>query len=377
MPVSGGLPVLGYFVTHPTLKIGQVVQADFSVFSVHFFIDGAKRQFEKSAFTDGDLSRIYLPPGTRCRTSDRGCRIDQVLEQIRYERPVVYLVTTDDGLQLQLKESDLVPAAIVREDPVTSLTTLQQEGLTLFASRSELVDAVAEVVRQGGGLTALLSSRIDVRPHQAYVAGVVLQDRLRRYILADEVGLGKTIEAGIVVQDLLTTRPTAKVLVLCPGALTQQWLCEFYTKFSNRVFTLLDLHTTPDRLSPHQRRTVIAPLHAINGPHRTWLKDILSPVVQIPVELEKLFVVIEHELPGREQLLEIAAGIATEEGELPNGPELDTLLDAASGLIRHLFRWRKWQYARKLVRDPEGVNVLFESLCCAPKSGCAAVETGY
>lgn len=62
---------------------------------------------------------------------------------------------------------------------------------------------------------------------------------------------------------------------------------------------------------------------------------ILSPIVQIPVELEKLFVVIEHELPGREQLLEIASGIGTEAGELPEGQELDTLLDAASGLTRH------------------------------------------
>jgi hypothetical protein len=62
---------------------------------------------------------------------------------------------------------------------------------------------------------------------------------------------------------------------------------------------------------------------------------ILAPVVSIPVELERLFVVIEHELPGREQLAEIARGIATEEGELPNGPELDRILDAAAGLTRY------------------------------------------
>ncbi|MGE3407553.1 MAG: AAA family ATPase [Pirellulales bacterium] len=68
--------------------------------------------------------------------------------------------------------------------------------------------------------------------------------------------------------------------------------------------------------------------------HRTFLV-VLSPVVQIPIELEKLFVVIEHELPGREQLEEIACGIGTEEGELPSGPEMQTLLDAASGLTRY------------------------------------------
>jgi hypothetical protein len=62
---------------------------------------------------------------------------------------------------------------------------------------------------------------------------------------------------------------------------------------------------------------------------------VLSPMVQIPIELEKMFVVIEHDLPGRTQLEEIARGIGTESGELPDGPQLQTLLDAASGLTRH------------------------------------------
>ena len=56
---------------------------------------------------------------------------------------------------------------------------------------------------------------------------------------------------------------------------------------------------------------------------------VLSPVVSIPTELEKLFVVVEHDLPGREQLEQIARGIATEEGELPDGdgPVLDGLIE--------------------------------------------------
>jgi hypothetical protein len=62
---------------------------------------------------------------------------------------------------------------------------------------------------------------------------------------------------------------------------------------------------------------------------------VLSPVVQIPTELEKLFVVLEHELPHRQQLAEIAGGIATEPGELPTGDELARVLDAAVGLTRY------------------------------------------
>jgi hypothetical protein len=62
---------------------------------------------------------------------------------------------------------------------------------------------------------------------------------------------------------------------------------------------------------------------------------VLSPLVAIPVELEKLFVVLEHDLPVRQQLHEIARGIATEDGELPTGAQLDMLLDAAAGLTRY------------------------------------------
>lgn len=62
---------------------------------------------------------------------------------------------------------------------------------------------------------------------------------------------------------------------------------------------------------------------------------VLAPVVNIPIELEKLFIVLPHDLPQREQLLEIARGIGTESGELPDGPVLEQLLDAAAGLTRY------------------------------------------
>jgi hypothetical protein len=61
---------------------------------------------------------------------------------------------------------------------------------------------------------------------------------------------------------------------------------------------------------------------------------VLSPVVQIPVELERAFLVIEHPLPSRDQLEAIARGVATDDGEMPTGLELQRLLDAAAGLTR-------------------------------------------
>jgi len=62
---------------------------------------------------------------------------------------------------------------------------------------------------------------------------------------------------------------------------------------------------------------------------------VLSPIVQIPLELEKQFILLEHQLPDREQLAQIAAEIATEEGEMPEGDELEKLLDASAGLTRY------------------------------------------
>ncbi len=70
------------------------------------------------------------------------------------------------------------------------------------------------------------------------------------------------------------------------------------------------------------------------GRSRRTFIIVLSPLVQLPAELEKLFVVIEHELPNSEQLAEIARGVATEDGELPADVELTRLLEAASGLTR-------------------------------------------
>ena len=67
--------------------------------------------------------------------------------------------------------------------------------------------------------------------------------------------------------------------------------------------------------------------------HRTFLL-VLSPVIQIPTELEKHFTVVQHDLPARTELLEIAQGVATETDELPDGADLDRILDAAAGLTR-------------------------------------------
>jgi hypothetical protein len=75
--------------------------------------------------------------------------------------------------------------------------------------------------------------------------------------------------------------------------------------------------------------------HQISAGKRTSsFVVILSPVLQIPTELEKAIVVIDHDLPDREQLREIAHSLATEPTDLPAGADLERLLDASAGLSR-------------------------------------------
>ncbi|TWT56541.1 AAA family ATPase [Allorhodopirellula solitaria] len=72
----------------------------------------------------------------------------------------------------------------------------------------------------------------------------------------------------------------------------------------------------------------------IEGKSARTFVVVLSPIVQIPPELETLFATVPHQRPDRSQLGEIAAGVATVDGELPEGNELDAVLDAAAGLTR-------------------------------------------
>jgi len=162
----------------------------------------------------------------------------------------MYEVVGEDRSTSSLSELDLTPEPMTGPaSPGAALAALVRQSFRLFAQRESFARAYERTIYSGFGIRALLSSRVDLRPHQAYVAATVLRDPIRRYILADEVGLGKTIEAGIILHDLLMTHPSARVLVICPGSLTQQWLCELYSKFGGYVFRLLDRYS-PDSLTP-------------------------------------------------------------------------------------------------------------------------------
>src|SRR5512147_2521602 len=120
--------------------------------------------------------------------------------------------------------------------PVESLAAGQAGPASAFALRTRV--ARLEALRRADGLGALLSSRVHVLPHQVGAAGRILSDRSPRFVLADEVGLGKTIEAGLVFAGLRQLGLAERVVVVVPEHLAFQWLAELFHKF-NALFTLL------------------------------------------------------------------------------------------------------------------------------------------
>lgn len=233
--------MIGFIVKHSGFGFGKVVDQNDGHVTVEFFAPPQRLRLATGGRRPV-VNRRLLPVNTVCSSPDGTCRIAAVVPVDSESAPYRYQVELESGLTKQVSEIELTPQGTQPpSSPLEALADLQLEGYTTFRKRESLAEAWWASIRTAQGLRALLSSRIDLRPHQAYVVGTVLLDRLPRYLLADEVGLGKTIEAGIVIHDLLERRPSARILVLCPSTLTQQWLCELYAKFSGRVFSMLDL----------------------------------------------------------------------------------------------------------------------------------------
>lgn len=84
-------------------------------------------------------------------------------------------------------------------------------------------------------LSSLSNSRVEIRPHQVAVVHRVSTTYPHRFLLADEVGLGKTIEAGLIIRELKARGVANRVLILAPSGIVSQWKYELRTKF-NQVF---------------------------------------------------------------------------------------------------------------------------------------------
>ncbi len=137
------------------------------------------------------------------------------------------------------------------EDP-TEMLAAKQHGTVFF--RSQRLPYVRRMLRQRAasqGYAGLLSSNVELYPHQVEIVRRILQDPVQRYLLADEVGLGKTIEAGIILrQYLLDAGREATAIIAVPSSLKHQWRSELESKFGvgslSGSVRIVSLRTLPD-----------------------------------------------------------------------------------------------------------------------------------
>jgi len=111
------------------------------------------------------------------------------------------------------------------------------DDLEDFLTRLEVLHLLE--TREAEGLGSFLGGRVRLFPHQLHVASRATARMPVRWLLADEVGLGKTIEAALIMNRLLHTQQIERCLVVAPESLTIQWLGELWRKY-HQVFTLLD-----------------------------------------------------------------------------------------------------------------------------------------
>lgn len=134
------------------------------------------------------------------------------------------------------------------------------------ALRNRLAGGALREIREADGLGSYLGGRIELFPHQLHAAEKACRRDPVRWLLADEVGLGKTIEACLILSHLLRTGRAQRILVLAPSTLTVQWLGELYRKF-HQVFVLLD---------PERRRDVERELGPGFNPFETYERAVTS-----------------------------------------------------------------------------------------------------
>jgi ATP-dependent helicase HepA len=122
-------------------------------------------------------------------------------------------------------------------DLVDRLARGQIDSLEDFTTRLDALHLAER--REAGGLGSFLGGRIRLFPHQLHVAERASRSDPVRWLLADEVGLGKTVEACMILNRLVQTRRAERCLVVAPETLTVQWLGELWRKH-HQVFALLD-----------------------------------------------------------------------------------------------------------------------------------------
>jgi hypothetical protein len=133
-----------------------------------------------------------------------------------------------DSLQITLDRFDQIIQNIATVTP----ERVERLWLALEAEEIPLMESAA----------TLTSAKVDLLPHQVVLVHRLANARPKRFLIADEVGLGKTIEAGLVLQELILRHRVRSVLIACPSSLQIQWKDEMRDKFGLE-FRIIDSDT--------------------------------------------------------------------------------------------------------------------------------------
>ena len=159
-----------------------------------------------------------------------------ILDTLDNNGVTFYKVANAEGEEGILPEIDL-DAFVHFSTPLDRLLSGQIDPLKFFFCRKETRAHQSELAQSGA--VGLLGPRVQLLPHQLYIADQVARRKHPRVLLADEVGLGKTIEAGLIIHHQLQTHQAQRVCVIVPDSLVHQWLVEMLRRF-NLAFSVLD-----------------------------------------------------------------------------------------------------------------------------------------
>ncbi|RDB42276.1 RNA polymerase-associated protein RapA [Halomonas sp. DQ26W] len=213
------------------LGLGTILSCDQRSVTVLF---GASQETRTYSSRQTPLTRVAFGSGDRILSADGWQLLVEDSKEV--DGLIVYIGEDAQGELRELPEAKL--ADTMQFDQARDrLLTGQVDRNDWFDLRFRTLHHFNRI-EQSPAL-GLSGPRIDLIPHQLYIADEVSRRHAPRVLLADEVGLGKTIEAGLILHRLLLTGRAERALILVPPSLTHQWLVELLRRFALHV-TLLD-----------------------------------------------------------------------------------------------------------------------------------------
>lgn len=218
--------------TESELGLGVVVLVDERSVQVLFAQSEATRVYAKAS---APLSRVVFKVGDTIQDQDGNTYTVRAAE----EQNGVYKYHVEES-DKPLMETRLA-ANLTLAKPLERLLANRLHDNSWYELRQRLLHTQGNLASHP--LRGLMGARVDIIEHQLYIAHEVGKRIAPRVLLADEVGLGKTIEAGLIIHQQLLTGKAARVLVLVPDSLQYQWMIELKRRF-NLDFAIMDLVRT-------------------------------------------------------------------------------------------------------------------------------------